>query len=170
MRPGSSPAVLVRAYRPEDAPTLMAVFRDSVRRSAHPAYSPQQLAAWAPDEMDALAWAERRASRPTWVAEVEGRAVGFSDLEADGHLDMLYVAADVQGRGVASALLDAVLSAARALGLTRVFTEASLTARPFFERRGFRTLGEQSVERHGEWLVNVRMERVLDPGDETPHA
>ena len=164
------PAVLVRAYRPDDAPTLLAIFRDSVRRSAHHAYSPQQLAAWAPDQMDAGAWAERRASRPTWVAEVEGRVVGFSDLEADGHLDMLYVMVDFQGRGVASALLDTVLSAARARGLTCVFTEASLTARPFFERRGFRILGEQTVERNGQRLVNVRMERVLDAGDETPPA
>jgi len=151
----------IRAYCPEDAPALLAVFRDSVRRTAHRDYTPEQLAAWAPDVMDESAWAERRASRPTWVADVEGKLIGFSDLEADGHLDMLYVAADYQGRGVASALLDAVLSAARAQGLTRVFTEASLTAKPFFERHGFRLLQEQTVQRLGQTLVNCRMERKL---------
>ena len=153
------PAIRVRAYHPEDAPALLAVFRDSVRRSAHQDYTPEQLAAWAPDQMDERAWAERRASRPTWVAEVEGVPVGFSDLEADGHLDMLYVAADYQGRGVASALLDAVLSAARTQGLECVFTEASLTAKSFFERRGFRVLQAQQVRRLGQSLVNFRMVR-----------
>ncbi|MNR78876.1 putative N-acetyltransferase YafP [compost metagenome] len=170
MSPSVPPALRIRAYRPEDAPALLAVFRDSVRRSAHQDYSPEQLAAWAPDQMDEGAWAERRASRPTWVADVGGRPVGFSDLEADGHLDMLYVAADYQGRGVASALLDAVLSAAKEQGLTRVFTEASLTAKPFFERRGFRLLQEQTVQRLGQMLVNCRMERKLEAGDVTPPA
>lgn len=159
------PDTRIRAYRPEDAPALLAVFRDSVRRSAHHDYSAEQLAAWAPDQMDDSAWAARRASRPTWVAEVEGKPVGFTDLEADGHLDMLYVAADYQGRGLASALLDAVLSAAKEQGLERVFTEASLTAKPFFERRGFRVLQEQTVQRLGQTLVNFRMERKMEAGD-----
>lgn len=111
--------------------------------------------------MAVRAWGERRASRPTWVAEVDGRVVGFIDLESDGHLDMLYVAADFQGRGVATALLDHVLEAAKARGLARVFTEASLTAKPFFERRGFGVLRPQTVERHGQSLTNFQMELYL---------
>jgi N-acetylglutamate synthase-like GNAT family acetyltransferase len=38
---------------------------------------------------------------------------------------------------------------ARGLGLGRIFTEASVTARPFFERHGFRVLREQTVSRRG---------------------
>ena len=151
----------IRPYRPADAAPLLAVFQDSVCRSAHEHYSSAQLAAWAPDQTDLRAWADRRASHPTWVAEAEGEAIGFIDLESDGHLDMLYVKAAFQGRGVASALLETVLSAARVQGLGRIFTEASLTAQPFFARHGFQVLGEQMVERHGQKLVNVRMEKPL---------
>jgi putative acetyltransferase len=151
----------IRSYRPDDAVTLLAVFRDAVWRSAHRDYSPEQLVAWAPPQIDLAAWTERRASRPTWVAEVAGRPVGFIDLEADGHLDMLYVAADHQGGGLASALLAHVLAAGRAQGLERIVTEASLTARPFFEGHGFRVLSEQAVERNGQRLTNFRMEKPL---------
>ena len=48
----------------------------------------------APEEIDATALNARRLSRTTWVAEIGGKTVGFSDLEADGHLGMLYVHPD----------------------------------------------------------------------------
>ena len=60
-----------------------------------------------------------------------------------------------QGRGVASALCDA-LPAAR-------ITHASITARPFFERRGWHVVKEQQVERRGVLLTNFVMERSCPP-------
>ena len=69
--------------------------------------------------MDPGAWARKRRSRPTWVAEVDGEAAGFADLEENGHLDMMFVDPRFQRLGVATALLDGVLAQARALGLER---------------------------------------------------
>jgi hypothetical protein len=54
-----------------------------------------------------------------------------------------------------------VETAARDGGLGRIFTEAGITARPVFERHGFRVTAEQSVECRGQWLTNYRMERPL---------
>ena len=67
------------------------------------------------------------AGRRTLVAEEGGEVVGFTELEGDGYLDMLY---------------EAIERAARDQGSSRIFTEASITARPFFERRGFRVVRE----------------------------
>ena len=47
----------------------------------------------------------------------------------------------------------------------RVFTEASVTARPFFERRGFRVVRERRVARRGVQLTNFAMEKPLRPPD-----
>jgi putative acetyltransferase len=151
--------VLVRAYRAEDLDDLIAVFTGSVRIVARRDYSEAQVMAWAPDQPDRQRWAERCGSRPTWVAEIEGVIVGFSDLEPDGYLDRMYVHHAYQGRGVASALLDRVQAAAKAQGLDRLFTEASITARPFFERRGFVVLAPQTVEVRGQRFTNFRMEK-----------
>ena len=94
--------------------------------------------------MNPAAWAARFEGRFAVVAEpdpeADGRPAGFADLEPDGHIDRFFVSADHQRRGVGRALLDALLAEARRLGLARVFTEASLTARPFFERHGFAVL------------------------------
>ncbi|TLY32484.1 MAG: GNAT family N-acetyltransferase [Ignavibacteria bacterium] len=68
-------------------------------------YTESQLEAWAPDVIDHEQFAQHRAAKSTWVAESEDRIAGFSDLEPDGHIHMLYVQPPVQRRGVARALL-----------------------------------------------------------------
>jgi putative acetyltransferase len=153
--------VIIRLYVPHDIDDLMELFRDSVRQVASKDYSPAQVQAWAPDELDRDLWLERRGSRPTWVAVIDGRIAGFTDLEPDGHVDMMFVHPDFQGRRVASSLLRHAEAEAVDLGLKRLFTEASITAKPFFERRGFRELAEQQVSVRGQVLTNYRMEKLL---------
>jgi putative acetyltransferase len=69
------------------------------------------------------------------------------------------------GRGVGRTLYGAVEREARAEGLRRIFTEASITARPFFERRGFRVVREQTVVVRGVAMTNFAMEKPLPPPD-----
>src|SRR6185312_12083990 len=96
--------------------------------------------------------------------ETGSEIAGFIELEGASHLDMLYVHPAVQRRGVATALLGELESAARELGARRLQTEASITARPFFERRGFLLVAEQTVALRGQRLINFRMEKPLaDP-------
>jgi putative acetyltransferase len=130
--------IRIRRYEPSDIDDLIALFRDSVRRVARRDYTQEQVVAWAPDNIDRDARALRHSSKPTWIAEIAGTMVGFSDLEPDGHLDSMYVHADYQGKGVATKLLAEVETAAKAQRLNRLYSEVSITARPFFERRGFR--------------------------------
>ena len=127
----------VRAYEAGDAEATWDTFRHAVRDTAVRDYSPEQVAAWAPDTVDLAAWNERRLRADTFVAVIDERVVGFSDVLPDGLLDMLFVHPDAGGRGVARALVDAVIGRARELGLRRLHTHASRTARPAFERFGF---------------------------------
>ena len=156
--------VTLRTYKPEDAPALLALFRDTIRRVNVRDYGPDQIRAWASDDIDPTQWASRFAGRFVAVAEQSGRPVGFAELEANGHIDRVYVSADHQREGVGQSLLSAVVCEARRLGIARLFTEASLTARPFFERQSFVVLAPQVVTCRGAEFVNYRMERVLaDP-------
>jgi putative acetyltransferase len=154
-------AVAIRPYRPADVDALIALFRAAVRQVASRDYTAAQVQAWAPDLIDREPWLERRGSRPTFVAEIDGRIAGFADLEPDGHVDMMYVHPDFSGQGVAGALLRHVEAAARAQSLERLYTEASITARPFFEHCGFRVLAPQTVSLRGQDFVNYGMEKRL---------
>jgi putative acetyltransferase len=121
--------IRIRAYRAEDLDALIDLFTGSVRQVASRDYSPAQIEAWAPLAVNREQWATRLGSRPTCVAEAGGQIVGFSDLEPDGHIDMLFVHADHQGQGVARALLSHIHARADEQGIGRLFTEASITAR-----------------------------------------
>jgi putative acetyltransferase len=151
----------VRSFQPADTAAILALFRDTVHRINSRDYTPEQVHAWAPAEMDHGRWAARLQASFTVVAEEDGALLGFANLEADGHVDCLYTHAAHQGRGVATALMQALEGKARGLGLIRLFTEASITARPFFERRGFVVLAQQEVELRGVRFVNFRMEKRL---------
>lgn len=140
---------------------LIEIFRASVRNTARRDYSEEQVRAWAPDEIDPDTWAKRYDTRLAWVAEVDNNAVGFIELEARGHVDMMYVHPAHQRRGVATALLSQLEAAAREAGAEKLFAEASLTARPFFERRGFVLIAPQTVTVRGQAFVNFRMEKRL---------
>ncbi|WP_267549610.1 GNAT family N-acetyltransferase [Rhizobium rhizogenes] len=150
----------IKAYEPNDVRVTIDIFLRAIRETASKDYSPEQIAAWAKVD-DAEVWAQYRASRPTWLAMNGPMPVGFTDLKPDGCLDMMFVDPDHQGKGIASLLLATVEKAARDQGLQRIFTEASLTARPFFERKGFVVLAAQQVQKRGQTLANFRMEKML---------
>lgn len=149
----------IRAYRPEDVDATITVFQRAIREVASRDYDAAQVAEWS--EVDRARWALKRLSRPTWVAVADGEVAGFSDLEADGHLDMMFVHPAHTRIGIASLLMATVEAAARQQGLERLFTEASITARPFFERRGFVIEAEQQVLHRGQSFTNYRMAKRL---------
>lgn len=155
--------VRVRDYVRGDAEEICRLFYETVREVNLGDYSPEQVRAWAPAPPDPADWHGRMSGRHTLVAEREGEVVGFAELEEDGHLDMLYCRRDVVGRGVGSLLYAAVEARAGWLGLGRIFTEASITARPFFGRHGFVTVRQNTVVRQGVELTNFSMEKVLRP-------
>ena len=91
------------------------------------------------------------------VALIDGRIAGFADMDpTSGYLDRLYVHKDDQGKGVATALCDRL---ERENPSETYMVHASITARPFFEKRGYAVVCKQEVQRHGVWLVNYAMEK-----------
>ena len=152
--------ISVRPYLPSDADATADIFFRAIREVAARDYSPTQINAWARID-DRAQWAIRRSSRPGWIAELACKPVGFTDLVPNGYLDLMFVHPEYQGLGVASILLARVEQEARELRLDRIHTEASITARPFFERRGFRVLKSQQVEKRGEILSNFLMDKTL---------
>lgn len=162
MHPGAP--LSIRPYAAADLDGIVAVFLAAVRETASRDYTREQIDAWA--QVDRELWAVRRLGRPTWVALVGQSLAGFTDLEPSGHLDMMYVHPAHQGRGGASSLLEYAEAAARTQGISRIFTEASITAQPFFLRRGFRAVGPNVVEVRGVRMNNFRMEKLLRPARE----
>lgn len=147
----------IRRYRPEDCSAMAQLFYDTVHHVNAGDYTPRQLDAWATGQVDLEQWNRSFLSHYTLVAVENGQILGFGDIDSSGYLDRLYVHKDHQRKGIASALCRRLEEACAS---SPIFTYASITARPFFERRGYRVIYRQQVERNGEMLTNYRMEKT----------
>ena len=83
------------------------------------------------------------------------------DVEADGHIDLLYGAPDVGGQGVARLRLETAEALAAARGVARLYAESSETARPVFERLGFKVIARRDFDVAGVPIHNWAVEKTL---------
>ncbi len=146
----------IRPYKTEDCPALAQLFYDTVHTVNTKDYSPSQLDVWATGQVDIAAWNESFLSHVTAVATCDTQIIGFGDMDHNGYLDRLYVHKDFQRQGVGTAICDWLESQ---IDADTYITHASITAKPFFEIRGYRVVKEQQVERKGILLTNYVMER-----------
>lgn len=145
----------IRPYTPQDCPRLAQLFYDTVHSVNARDYTPAQLDAWADGQVDLQAWNQSFLAHRTLIAEDGAAITGFADMDETGYLDRLYVHRDYQRQGIATALCDALEAAAPDC----ITTHASITARPFFQSRGYRVVKAQQVQRHGVLLTNYVMEK-----------
>ncbi|MFC4139013.1 MULTISPECIES: GNAT family N-acetyltransferase [unclassified Microbacterium] len=154
--------VLIRDYRDADAAATLRVFIDAVTVTAAEDYSPEQIAAWARPEKRGLAdWSAAMHRLAGIVAVVDGQVAGFSDVNAAGYIDMMFVSPSFARRGLARALLTELETRARDAGATGLSSNVSITARPFFEHAGFVVEAEQHPVIDGIELTNFRMTKAL---------
>ena len=85
--------------------------------------------------------------------------VGFSSMNKDGYLHSMFVHKDWQGKGVATQLLSEVERIAKQLGVVEITSEVSLTARPFFEKKGYEIVKIQKYRANKLELTNFIMRR-----------
>jgi putative acetyltransferase len=154
--------LIIRPCRVTDAPDLAELYHRAVREGAARHYDAAQRAAWSPAPPRGEAWRRRLVEAQTIVAERAERLLGFMTLDPQtGWIDFAYVAPEAMGRGVAETLYAVLEGRARAAGLARLETEASLLAERFFVRRGWQVVARQEVERDGVRLPNALMAKSL---------
>ena len=146
----------IRTYQSSDRKEITELFYNTVHTVNMRDYTKEQVDVWAPEEPDLDGWNESLLAHYSIVAVEDNRIVGFGDIDETGYLDRLFVHKDYQRQGIASALCDQLEQAVPG----RIFVHASITARPFFESRGYRVVKQQQVERKGIFLINFVMEKL----------
>lgn len=145
----------IRKYKQSDCKTLADLFYHTVHTVNAKDYTKEQLNAWATGQVDLEKWDRSLQEHETLVAVDGETIIGFGDMDLSGYLDRLYVHIDYQGQGVATAICDQLEEMVRG----KITTHASITAKPFFEKRGYKVKKEQQVERQGIFLTNYVMEK-----------
>ncbi len=150
--------MLIRQYVPTDCEELAKLFYHTVHTINAKDYSQEQLNVWATEKIDLEVWNKSLSEHYTVVAVENSIIVGFGDIDKSGYLDRLYVHKDYQRKGVATAICNKL---EQTLKVNKIITHASITAKSFFEQRGFKVIKEQQVERNGIALTNYVMEKQV---------
>ncbi|MDR5838407.1 GNAT family N-acetyltransferase [Caballeronia sp. LZ034LL] len=153
------PLIEVRPYQPSDLGAVIELFQHSIRETASADYNQEQIDAWA--QVDRDEWELARISRPTWVALLDGDIAGFTDLEENGLVDMMFVHPKYQRKSVGTSLLARIEAEAGERGITCLHTYSSVTAKPFFDYCGFTMLLARAVVVREQRFIQYVMEKVL---------
>ena len=155
-------SVALRAYESADAAATLNIFTEAIIMTAAAHYTAEQVEAWAkPGRRDTSAWDVAMSERASVVAIHGTEVVGFSDVNEDGYIDMLFVSPAFLRRGVARTLLSFIEQQSRAAGVVELISDVSIAARPFFESIGFGLVREQRPVIEGIELTNYRMRKDL---------
>ena len=147
--------MVIRKYESSDCKEMAELFFNTVHSVNVKDYTKQQLDAWVSGQVDLEKWDQSFQEHFSIVAVENDIIVGFGDIDKTGYLDRLYVHKNYQGKGIATAICDQLESKVK----ENIITHASITAKPFFEKRGYKVVKEQQVERNGFFLKNYIMEK-----------
>ena len=153
--------MFIREYQSSDCEELTKLFYNTVHTVNAKDYTEEQLDAWATGQVDLNKWDQSLREHYSIVAVENEMLVGFGDIDKSGYLDHLFVHADYQGKGIGTMICNRLEQAVSG----NIITHASITARPFFEKRGYRVVKEQQVERQGVFLTNFEMVLTVEDRD-----
>lgn len=145
--------MIIREYQSSDCEELTKLFYNTVHTVNAKDYTKEQLDAWATGQVDLNKWDQSLREHYSIVVVENEMLVGFGDIDESGYLDHLFVHADYQGKGIGTMICYQLEQAVSG----NIITHASITARSFFEKRGYRVVKEQQVERQGVFLTNFEM-------------
>ena len=129
--------VTIRRVRQEDGKGIWLVHTQAIREICKRHYTSEEIEAWA-GRLRPDSYLEVIKSREFFVAEAQGRIVGFGQLcLSTGEVEAIYIRPTSVRQGVGTQLLHFLEARAQESGLTVLHLDASLNAVPFYTQAGF---------------------------------
>lgn len=146
----------------KDIDEIRKLFQDTVLYVNNKDYTDDEMADWAACGDCTEHWKSLIDGQYFVVAISPGdNIIGFASICSDGHLHSMYVHKDHQGEGVASLLLCVMESYAALHGIREMTSDVSITALPFFKRKGFTVEKKQKAMARKLCLTNYKMRKTL---------
>jgi putative acetyltransferase len=152
--------IKIRRAELSDLQELQALFVDTIRATCSQDYNEDQIKAWTASIENTDRWNRLITNQYSIVAESEGVIVGLAALDDPEYLDFLYVHKDYQRQGIANKLFDDLKLESLHQGHYKLISDVSITAKPFFELKGFVVEKENKKDVDGIELVNYRMREI----------
>lgn len=154
--------IVIRKALNTDIIELRSLFQNTVLAVNRHDYSQAEVEDWASCGED-LSKLEEMIRTHYFIVAVDQQLqiVGFSSITSKGYLHSMFVHEDFQGKGIATILLNDIERYAITAGIMRITSEVSLTARPFFLKKGYIVEVEQKRKANQLCLTNFWMAKDL---------
>ena len=144
-----------------DLPEMQELYVNTINHVCNKDYDDAQIAVWTSSIENAERWRNVLHHQVVIIAEKNNKMVGYGTLDKGNYIDFFYIHKDFQRQGIADKILAQIEFQAQKLGASHLSSDVSITARPFFEKKGFTVLKEQQNIRKGIELINYKMEKQL---------
>lgn len=159
---GSDCNELIVDYNASMLDEMLRLFYNTVHSVNAKDYNTDQLNKWAPEAIDKKKWEERLSNNVCLVTFHKDKIVGFGELSEEGRIDTMFVHKNFQGKKIASRILEELTGYAFDHDLRTLTTEASITAKPFFERHGFKVVKVQKNHYNKTVFINYKMKKNIE--------
>lgn len=153
--------ITIRQATQGDLDAIIQLFRQTIEVVNAKDYSDEQIAVWKSGAAKKEKWLEKISEQYFLLAEIDNMLAGFGSITDEGYLDFMYVSKDHQRKGIASGIFNSLQKFAIDSGIDKIVSDVSITAKSFFERKGFELIQEQQVEIDGIKLKNYKMQKRL---------
>lgn len=135
----------IRIASLNDISLIQDLFIKTIRESNHLDYTQEQLEAWQKRGANPEIWERRIQNQYFIVAYRDEKLIGFASLREDGYLSHLFVDKTYQKEGLGKTLIQKIETFAQRNEMFQIITDASITAKGFFEKIGFGVVKRQTV-------------------------
>ncbi|WP_260118239.1 GNAT family N-acetyltransferase [Elizabethkingia anophelis] len=151
----------IRVAEKNDLSTIQRMCADTIAAVCSTDYNQDQIEVWISGIENTPHWNDNLLGQYILVAEYDGEITGFISLKDGYYIDYLYIHADYQHQGIAKRLYKAIEEKALLEKQSLLMADVSITAKPFFERIGFKIIRQQQVKLKGIELTNYKMEKSI---------
>lgn len=152
----------IRIAESSDIMALRELYMETVLKVNCRDYTQAEVEDWASCGNDIAKLARMLETHYFIVAvDRQSQITGFSSITPEGYLHSMFVHKDFQSKGIATMLLKVIEQYAKEHGMTKITSEVSLTARPFFEKRGYMVEKEQKRRANRLCLTNFWMAKYI---------
>ena len=149
--------MIIRPATVSDLDEILELFYNTITNICKADYGDEQIKVWTSSANNKQKWINRINTQYFLVAEISNKMVGFGSIDNGNFIDLLYVHKDCQKQGIAYQLLHELEKESDKQGKKLISSDVSITAKPFFEKQGYRAVNQQKNMIDGVEIVNYKM-------------
>jgi putative acetyltransferase len=147
---------MIRIAQLSDVDAIRQLFQETIESVNRNDYNPDQIKIWSAAAQRIENWQKKITEQYFLLSKDKNTVNGFASMDVNGYIDFMYIHKNYQNQGIATLLLQALESKASELHLEKMWANVSITARPFFQKRGFII-----TDIHIKWIQEVAFENAV---------